>query len=383
MNPGRKPLSRVVFWEPSVSPHKADLIREFSQIAPSWEVLAVADRAIARERVAMGWVAELGGGYAPLVAPDDKTIAKIASVRADETLHVFSGIRWVPSLVRAIECVRAAGARFAIMSEPRATDGWRGAMRVAQSWWTEHWFRRNCEFVLAIGRNGPPWFRLAGYSANRIFPFAYFIGAPAPSAETTAKGGGALRIGFVGRLVREKGIFDLAQACADLRIPYELTFAGDGPERDRLQNDCQRLKVNARQQGVIPIDRISEVLRNLDVVVLASHSKDGWGVAVSEALMVGCSIVTTKKVGASVMIVDQSIGRVVPSRHPRAICDALEAIHSDGTLGPAGRKKRSAYALRTLTGRAGAAYLLEIVRWCEGRSARPAPFFLEPTQAPS
>src|SRR5208283_5698364 len=61
---------------------------------------------------------------------------------------------------------------------------------------------------------------------------------------------------FVGRLVREKGVFDLLEAYAklesSLRSQLGLVFAGDGVSREDLAQQAQRIN-----PGVVCLDRKS------------------------------------------------------------------------------------------------------------------------------
>lgn len=85
-------------------------------------------------------------------------------------------------------------------------------------------------------------------------------------------------IGYVGRLVPEKGVDLLIKAAANLPGLWRLSIAGDGPERAALE-------ALAKQQGIrdqvffdgqIPDKQIPAYLRQLDVLVLPSQSRPNW-----------------------------------------------------------------------------------------------------------
>jgi glycosyltransferase involved in cell wall biosynthesis len=253
--------------------------------------------------------------------------------------------------------------------------GLNGWARLAHSWLTERWYRRNSLFVLAIGGNGPPWFRRAGYPEARIFPFAYFI--PEPCKRSSEARDDVLRVAFLGRLIEEKGVRELAQACAGLSFPYELVYIGNDSAADWLKQLCARLSVDACFTGAKPISEIGCLLAGIDILILASHtSDDGWGVAASEALLEGCAVVLSDRVGASVIVRDNFIGRVVPACSAEAIRNAVEDIRDAGLLTETARSLRAAYASKTLTGKAGARNLLDIIEWAEGvRDERPKPYY--------
>ena len=146
------PVRRIVFWEPCESPHKSDLFTRLAALAPDIEVICCADTALPQARREQGWSVPEAAGWRTVIAPDARQIAQLVGEARETTLHIFSGIRWVPSIVAGLAEVRRTGARFALLAEPRVREGWRGALRFAQSWFTEGWLRRRAAFVLAIGR---------------------------------------------------------------------------------------------------------------------------------------------------------------------------------------------------------------------------------------
>lgn len=335
------------------------------------EITVCADTGLLPERAALGWSEPAALRHRQIVAPDAATIERLTGVDIASTLHVVSGMRHVPTIVQALAAIRRRGARLALMSEPRVGEGFAGTLRYLQSWLTEGWLRRQAEFVLAIGRNGPPWFRSVGYPDQRIFPYAYFVAADStPPADRQPDG--IVRIAYVGRLVPGKGIDDLLAAIAGLGPDHRLLIIGDGPERQRLTTQAQRLGVAAEFTGVVAMARIVPMLVECDVLVLASTCKDGWGVTVSEALLAGTAAVATPFVGASLVLDDPRLGRVVPPRSPQAIAAAIRQLQCEGALGTDQRKQRRQLAATLLAPEAGARMLLDIVHWCDGLGARPA-----------
>jgi glycosyltransferase involved in cell wall biosynthesis len=373
------PLCRIVFWEPCTSPHKSDLFSALVAIAPDIEVICCANNELSIDRQAQGWTVKLTNAFRTIVAPSQAEIDQLVSEQANSTLHIFSGIRWVPSIVAGLKAVKRNRARFAIMSEPRVREGWKGAMRFLHSWLTESWLRRQAEFVLAQGRNGPPWFRSVGYPDDRIFPFAYFVDPPKQLASAGEKPRAAdlpVQIGYVGRLVKMKGVFDLIVAVGKLGSSAQLSIVGSGPEEQALKTACAELQLDAKFIGVLPIQEVVGFMRKLDVLVLASTSMDdGWGVVVSEALMCGTAVIATPCVGASVMLDEPLFGRCVPAESPDSIANAVRELQASAAYTAEARSKREVLARSRLSAEGGASHLLEIIRWRLGVGQRPAPFY--------
>lgn len=380
-HPQSLPLCRIVFWEPCTSPHKADFFSAIATIAPDIEVICCADSELSKERQAQGWAIEPTNTFRTIVAPSHTEIDQLVIEQANSTLHIFSGIRWVPSIIAGLNAVKRNRSRFAIMSEPRVREGWKGSLRFLHSWLTESWLRRHAEFVLAQGRNGPPWFRSVGYPDDRIFPFAYFVDPTTNLTSTETKSRDAdlpIQIGYVGRLVKMKGVFDLVAATAKLGSSAQLSVVGSGPEEQALKITCTELQLDTKFLGVLPIQEVGNFMRKLDVLVLASTSKDdGWGVVVSEALMCGTAVIATPCVGASLMLNEPLFGRCVPAGSPDSIANAVRELQASAAYTAEARSKREVLARSRLSAAGGAKHLLEIISWRFDDGLRPVQFYEE------
>lgn len=365
---------RIVFWEPCLSPHKAGLYSGLTLAAPGIELVCCADHDVPQDRREMGWADTRIEASRVIVGPSDEEIASLARDARETTLHIFSGTRWLRTLVQGLAGVRKSGARFAVMSEPRVREGWRGELRFLQSWLTEGWLRRNAEFVLAIGRNGPGWFTSVGYPADVVFPYAYFVDAPA-LAQGPSRTDRTLRVGYVGRMASSKGVLELPAAVARVSGDCVLALAGQGPDEQQLLSLCQRLGVRVEHNGVLPMNEVWGFMAGLDVLVLASTHDDGWGAVVSEALMSGTAVIATRLAGASLVLDDPRLGRTVEPGSPEAIAEAIASLRESDAFSGRAREVRVTLSRAILSPEAGAANLLEIVRWSEGDGDRPRPFY--------
>ena len=85
-------------------------------------------------------------------------------------------------------------------------------------------------------------------------------------------------IGYIGRLVPEKGIDILLEAVTQLRGPWELRILGSGPERDRLEKMAQWLGILPRVAFDLPIPstQMPYYYSGLDVLVLPSRTRPNW-----------------------------------------------------------------------------------------------------------
>jgi glycosyltransferase involved in cell wall biosynthesis len=115
--------------------------------------------------------------------------------------------------------------------------------------------------------------------------------APEPVANHAPRADG-FTVGFVGRLVREKGVEDLIRACA--KVKARLVVIGAGPEEARLRALAQELGIQARWRGAIRAEEIMSHYTEMDVLVLPSKTTPTWkeqfGRVLVEAMMMGVPV---------------------------------------------------------------------------------------------
>jgi glycosyltransferase involved in cell wall biosynthesis len=116
-----------------------------------------------------------------------------------------------------------------------------------------------------------------------------------PRSERTTNG--VFSIGYAGRLVEQKGLWDLLEAVSILSGDWRLLFYGAGPLREPLE---QRAKALGLAQRVVFWDRVPSAdlpdhLRGLDVLVLPSLSRPNWkeqfGRILVEAMACGVPVI--------------------------------------------------------------------------------------------
>jgi glycosyltransferase involved in cell wall biosynthesis len=106
---------------------------------------------------------------------------------------------------------------------------------------------------------------------------------------------------YVGRLVEEKGVFDLLSAYAKLdesaRTRIGLVFVGDGAVRADLIGRASQIHTGViRFCGWVHREQISELYALAEALVFPTHS-DPWGLVVNEAMACGLTIVASDVAG--------------------------------------------------------------------------------------
>jgi glycosyltransferase involved in cell wall biosynthesis len=106
---------------------------------------------------------------------------------------------------------------------------------------------------------------------------------------------GPLRITYVGRLLTDKGVHDLAEAFIALDRDATLTIVGGGPEEGPLAWRFLEAGVEQRVTftGAVPRPAALDAMADADVVVVPSHA-EGCGVVAIEASALGVPVVATR-----------------------------------------------------------------------------------------
>jgi glycosyltransferase involved in cell wall biosynthesis len=154
-----------------------------------------------------------------------------------------------------------------------------------------------------------------------------------------------LVIGFLGRLVLEKGLDVFAEVCAELRtrgVPFRVLVIGDGPARDQFATDVPGLIFAGFQMG----DDLGRAVASMDILLNPSVTET-FGNVTLEAMAAGVPVVAANATGARTLVVDGVTGRLVPPCDIAAYADAIAAYAADPALcraaGEAGHLAAKAY----------------------------------------
>ena len=159
-------------------------------------------------------------------------------------------------------------------------------------------------------------------------------------------------IGFIGRLVREKGVQELLQSMGQVieAIPEaKLLVVGDTLASDRDRRTTERLQELIQRNNLEAVIRftgfredIPELLTIMDLFVLPSH-REGMPRSILEAMAAGKPVVATNIRGCREEVVHGETGYLVPVNDPGKLANAIIEIMSDKILaermGEAGRQR--------------------------------------------
>jgi glycosyltransferase involved in cell wall biosynthesis len=153
-------------------------------------------------------------------------------------------------------------------------------------------------------------------------------------------------VGFAGRLVPEKGLWDLVEACTLLRKPVRLHLVGDGPLRTALQQSGGP-NVEIRIQTDLTHDRMPEAYAEMDVLVLPSRTTSRWaeqfGRVLVEALSCDVPVIGSDSGEIPWVIRATGGGQVFPEGDvrelARVLADLRDRPEERATLARGGREK--------------------------------------------
>ncbi len=136
-----------------------------------------------------------------------------------------------------------------------------------------------------------------------------------------------LVIGFLGRLVLEKGLDIFAQVSDELErrgVAHRVLIVGDGPAREEFAAMLPR----AVMTGFMTGDDLGRALASFDLLLNPSVT-EGFGNVTLEAAAAGVPAVAADAAGTKAIVLDAETGRLVPPGDINAFADAIAAYAAD------------------------------------------------------
>jgi glycosyltransferase involved in cell wall biosynthesis len=151
-------------------------------------------------------------------------------------------------------------------------------------------------------------------------------------------------LGVLGRLVWQKG-YDVLLLALRSVPDSRLLVAGEGPDRDGLEQLARRLGVEDRIEFLGWCQDTEAVWQQIDVLVIPSRV-EGLPLSLLEAMHRGVPVVASAVGSVRLAVVDEQTGLVVPPEDPDALAEALRRIVSDerlrASMGAAARDRAGA-----------------------------------------
>lgn len=157
-----------------------------------------------------------------------------------------------------------------------------------------------------------------------------------PKPEQAPSPDGVLRLVYVGRLARDKGLGEALRGLALARAgdtAATLTIAGSGPDEESLAAEARELGIAPAVRFVGPVfaDKKQTLLTEADVLLLPTYA-EGMPYALLEAMAAGLPAITTRVGGIPDVVVEGVHGLFVPVRDDYAIAGAIARLANDREL---------------------------------------------------
>jgi glycosyltransferase involved in cell wall biosynthesis len=289
---------------------------------PEWGALDVTQqRTFTVQRT---WQTEAFSEQHEVHVPYD-TIAQLLRWRPHVILTMEMGARSLQAVTFA-RITRTPAVLWALLSD-RLENG-RGRLRQK----ARSWLVNQVDSIIVNGESGARYFRRFGVADERVLrihqsvDMRELLSLPLQRPERST-----LQLLHVGSLSERKGVSPLLAAvdlwaAANPTRNLALTFVGNGPLRDRLQQRSTQPNVEIRWVGSVPYHELPVRYGAADVLLFPSLG-DEWGLVVNEALAAGVPVMgSVYSQAVEELIRDGVNGWLFQPDDPSAISAALKRV---------------------------------------------------------
>lgn len=259
-----------------------------------------------------------------------KTISKLVAIIKKEQIHVVHARSRVPAWIAYFAC-RKSSAVF---------------ITTCHGYYKRHvfsycmgWAKRVIVPSHVIGRHmiedfGVPRDRI------RLIPRSVDLKRFTYVPPSERKPHSSFNVGIIGRLSSIKGHLYFIKAMAHVLrdIPQlKIWIVGDAPSskasyKEELQVLVKRLGLWQNTEFLGTQKDIPEILKNTDLLVLATTTQEAFGRVIIEAQACGVPVVATSVGGVVDIIDDGKTGLLVPAADPENMAEAVTKIYKDKKL---------------------------------------------------
>jgi glycosyltransferase involved in cell wall biosynthesis len=196
---------------------------------------------------------------------------------------------------------------------------------------------RRADLLIAGGRTARERLLRRGARPEKIEVLPQFGLDPA-LYRPPGPGGGpeVFTVGFVGRLVREKGADLLLDALEGLGGEWRALIVGEGPERPALEARAASAGMAGRVElpGWVPHEQVPALLRRMSALALPSRTAPGWAEQFGHVLIEGMSsgAVPVGSDSGEIPHVIGAEGLVFPEGDAAALREALRRLRDEAGL---------------------------------------------------
>ncbi len=246
---------------------------------------------------------------------------------------------------QALSWARVHGIPFLLWSESNLQDLRRGHALVEM---LKAEFLRQCSGFVVPGQSAQDYLRARKVKDASIFtaPNAVdndlFAAAAADARQNAPARRAELGLPiryflYLGRLVPEKGVFDLLAAYAKLdertREKIGLVYVGDGVSRHQLEEQAATISPGMiRFAGFVQRNPLATYYALAEMLILPTYS-DTWGLVVNEAMACGLPVLVSRVAGCAADLVTENWnGLLISPGDVPALSTAMESLAGNSEL---------------------------------------------------
>ncbi|MDA0375000.1 MAG: glycosyltransferase family 4 protein [Planctomycetota bacterium] len=145
------------------------------------------------------------------------------------------------------------------------------------------------------------------------------------------------RILFVGRILRDKGIYELTEACRTLQrrgLEFEMLIAGEPDPGNPASIPTSQLDAWAEEGLFRRLGHVSDMAslyQQAETVVLPSY-REGLPKSLIEAAASGCALLSCDVQGCREVVTHEETGLLVPARDSSTLAEAMARLLGDEAL---------------------------------------------------
>lgn len=208
--------------------------------------------------------------------------------------------------------------------------------------------------IISVNRDVEDVIRRKGYKGPSSVFYVYGIDpqdySPRPRRPSA---NGSFVVGYLGRLLFDKGLGVLIEAMTRLPPDYRARLVGSGPDREALQALAERHGIVDRVEfaPAVATTEIPEALAGMDVLVLPSLTRHNWKEQFGRVLIeaMACDVPVVGSDSGEIPNVIGDAGMIVPENSAEALAECLRRLCENAALREEYRRRGRGRVLERFT----------------------------------